>query len=110
MRGQRLVTLGLLLALFALLTPLGIYMLRSGGLVSLMWAFGIWAILVGVAGVSNWREARRNQNRRRARVEAAAGTGAGAEAGAGTDPDSGTDVAPPVDSPHPDDNPGGEGR
>ena len=61
MRSQRLVILGLILALFALLAPFGVYVMRLGGRYSLLWVFGVWALLVLIAGISS-RRSRKDQD------------------------------------------------
>ncbi len=48
---RRLVAVGLTLGGLALLSPLGLYMMRSGG--ALAWVFGLWALLVALAFFAN---------------------------------------------------------
>ena len=50
MKGQRLILLGLIVALAAILTPLGLHVLRLGGGLSMAWVFATWIFLV-VLGV-----------------------------------------------------------
>ena len=53
MNRSRLAQLGLIIGLAALLTPLGLYVLRLGLWVSFGWVFGIWALLVVLSFLAN---------------------------------------------------------
>ena len=55
MTGRRLTIAALVLALVALLSSLGLYVLRIGGAASLLWVFGTWSALVLAAAVASWR-------------------------------------------------------
>ena len=52
MRGQQIALLGLTLGLVALLSPLGLYILRLGMVPAMAWVFGIWAGLVLMAALA----------------------------------------------------------